>query len=93
MTDLERKVFRLSAIVGSALTLGVLICDGMGWLGGLEKWLYDHRVADCQYFRKPPTDRLVHLDIDDKALDAIGQWPRPRADDGAHPRGNIPRQA
>lgn len=79
MTDLERKVFRLCAIVGSALTLAVLVCDAMGGLGGLEKWLYDRRVADCQYFRKPPTDRLVHLDIDDKALDAIGQWPWPRA--------------
>jgi CHASE2 domain-containing sensor protein len=83
MTDLERKVFRLSAIVGSALTLGVLICDGMGWLGGLEKWLYDRRVADCQYFRKPPSDRIVHVDIDDRSVESIGKWPWSRDKVGA----------
>src|SRR5690242_11512309 len=79
MTALERKVFTLSAIVGTITTLGVMLFDGMGWMDGLEKWTYDRRVADCQFFRKPPTTQLIHLDIDDKALDAIGQWPWPRS--------------
>ncbi len=77
MTGLERKVFRFSVLVGSVLTLGVLLCDAMGGLGGLERWLYDRRMADCQFFRKAPTTQIVHIDIDDASLD-IHRWPWPR---------------
>ncbi|HTL31402.1 MAG TPA: SpoIIE family protein phosphatase, partial [Tepidisphaeraceae bacterium] len=48
-------------------------------LDNLEGWLYDRRVATCQIFNPAPTDRIVHLDIDDRSLDAIGKWPWPRA--------------
>jgi CHASE2 domain-containing sensor protein len=61
------------------LTAGVLIADAVGVLSNLEKWLYDQRARSCQYFTPPPSDRLVHLDIDDKAVDAIGRWPWPRS--------------
>ena len=50
-----------------------------GGLGALENWLYDHRALYFQHFTPPPTDRLVHLDIDDAALETIGRWPWPRS--------------
>jgi serine phosphatase RsbU (regulator of sigma subunit)/CHASE2 domain-containing sensor protein len=78
MTALERKVFVISAIVGTATTLLVMLADRMGWMSGLEKWTYDRRMADCQFFRKPPTTQIVHMDIDDRSLEAIGRWPWPR---------------
>src|SRR4051794_40339204 len=78
MTPLERRVFTYSAIVGSVTTLLVLVFDGVGWLGGLERFMYDRRAADCQFFRHKPSDRIIHLDIDDRSLEAIGRWPWPR---------------
>jgi serine phosphatase RsbU (regulator of sigma subunit)/CHASE2 domain-containing sensor protein len=78
MTALERKVFKWSAIVASSVTLLVLVLDAAGALAGLEKWLYDRRMADCQFFRKPPTTQIVHIDIDDRSLEAIHKWPWPR---------------
>ena len=64
-------------IFGSALTLFVLIADACGGLNGLENWLYDRRMADCQFFRKVPTTQIVHIDIDDRSLE-IHKWPWPR---------------
>lgn len=60
------------------ITLLVLAADASGLLGRLERTLYDERVAHFQYFMPPPTDRLVHLDIDDAALETQ-RWPWPRA--------------
>jgi class 3 adenylate cyclase len=37
--------------------------------------LYDQRVARCQRFMPPPSDRIVHLDIDDNTLAQVGRWP------------------
>ena len=34
-------------------------------------------MADCQFFRKPPTTQIVHIDIDDRSLE-IHKWPWPR---------------
>ena len=79
MTALERKVFKWSAIVGTAVTFGVVIADALGGLSGLEKLLYDRRARDCQIFRKAPSTQIVHIDIDDRALEAIGPWPWPRS--------------
>src|SRR5437763_7556418 len=78
MTPLERKLFVRSAIVGSILTIAVMLLDAAGSLGGLEKWLYDRRARDCQFFRREPTTQLVHIDIDDRSLEAVGKWPWPR---------------
>ena len=67
-----------TAGVGVLVTLVVVIADAVGLLGRLERTLYDERVAHFQFFMPPPTDRLVHLDIDDAALDTQ-RWPWPRA--------------
>lgn len=66
-------------LVGLALTLLVILADQCGGLIALERWAYDRRARTFQHFAPPPTDRLVHLDVDDRALDVIGRWPWPRA--------------
>ena len=50
MTDLERKVFKISAVVGTSLTLGVLLCDAMGWLDGHLHRFYQGRDGRAPYF-------------------------------------------
>ncbi|HSV13751.1 MAG TPA: adenylate/guanylate cyclase domain-containing protein [Tepidisphaeraceae bacterium] len=66
-------------LIGMLITALVIVLDGAGKLQRLEWALYDARVRLCQFFRKLPTDRLVHVDIDDSALETIGRWPWPRA--------------
>src|SRR5688500_2893624 len=68
-----------SCAVGVVLTLLVAGWDWAGWLAALEYELYDRRALYFQRFTPPPTDRLVHLDIDDAALETIGRWPWPRS--------------
>lgn len=62
-------------LLGFALTAIVLVMEGMGALSPLENWLYDIRARNCQFYAKAPTTQLVHLDIDDAALDSVGKWP------------------
>lgn len=76
---LEQRLFVWSVILGTLITLATLIIDQVGLLTPLEQWIYDQRAHRFQYFSKPPSDQIVHLDIDDKALEAIGQWPWPRS--------------
>src|SRR5688500_900324 len=79
LTPVERRLFVRIFITGVMLTAVVLVADGMGMLANLERWLYDKRAENCQFFTPPPSDQLVHLDIDDQAVDAIGRWPWPRS--------------
>ncbi len=71
----ERRLLRYCLYVGIALTLLVIAADSAGMLTPLENYLYDTRALLCQHFTPPPTDRLVHLDIDDAAIDTIGRFP------------------
>lgn len=75
----ERRVLGYCLAVGVALTSLVIAADGAGLLTPFENYLYDKRALTCQFFMPPPSDKLVHLDIDDPALDVIGRWPWPRA--------------
>jgi class 3 adenylate cyclase/CHASE2 domain-containing sensor protein len=75
MTRLERKLLLINGVLGTSLTLIVLLLDQFGWLQSMERWFYDRRALYCQVFAKPPSDRIVYLDIDDNALDTIGRWP------------------
>ena len=79
MVGLRRKVLVHTIVLGVALTLGVMAADFYGLLISLENWTYDKRATVCQFFTPPPTDKLVHLDIDDRALEVIGVWPWPRS--------------
>src|SRR5271154_901717 len=76
MTRFERKLFIDTFVLGAILTLATLVADQVGLLRSLvELPLEDIRARYFQYFRGPPTDKLVHLDMDDATLDAVGRWP------------------
>ena len=78
MTRNERKLLIRTIELGMVLTLLVIVLDGAGGLDWMERLLYDYRARDCQFFMPPPTDRIVHIDIDDPSLDEIGAFPWPR---------------
>jgi class 3 adenylate cyclase len=64
--------------LGLGLTLLIILLDGLGGLEPLERYLYDFRARHFQVFTPPPTDQIVHLDIDDPSLKEIGAFPWPR---------------
>src|ERR1700761_5924942 len=74
-TRLERKIFFRSLAIGISLTIVVLIARWAGLLDSLEYWLYDERAVYCQIRSVQPTTRLVHVDIDDDAVNVLGRWP------------------
>src|SRR5947208_2775863 len=65
-------------LLGFFLTLLVAALDRAGKLATIEGVCYDLRARHCLHFIPPPTDQLVHLDIDDSALETVGPWPWPR---------------
>jgi class 3 adenylate cyclase/CHASE2 domain-containing sensor protein len=76
----ERRLRAKTALCCLGLTLVVILLDTpmVDALRPMEHWLYDRRCRYCQFFTPPTTDKLVHLDIDDNALEDIGAWPWPR---------------
>src|SRR5688572_26179627 len=77
MSNRRRNI--MLRMLGVALTLAVIALDAADLLAPLERWAYDKRAALFQDFSPPPTTELVHVDIDDGALEAIGYWPWPRS--------------
>ena len=77
---LDRRLLVDATLFGVVLTLLVAGADALGLLTPLERWLYDSRALWCQHWTPPPTDKLVHVDIDDAALDSVGHWPWDRSD-------------
>lgn len=75
----DRALLVRSLVVGLLVTLIVLIANAGGGLVGLEHTWYDLRARYFQFFLAPPPTQLVHLDIDDAALEEVGQWPWPRS--------------
>jgi serine phosphatase RsbU (regulator of sigma subunit)/CHASE2 domain-containing sensor protein len=76
--QLRERLFFWSASIGTILTLLIIVSDAAGILTPIENWIYDHRARWCQKFNNSPSNQIVHLDIDDKAIDAVGRWPWPR---------------
>ncbi len=74
----DRRVLTNCVLFGALVTAAVVVMDFSGLLTPAENWMYDQRARHFQFFAPPPTDQLIHLDIDDKALDGIGRWPWPR---------------
>jgi CHASE2 domain-containing sensor protein len=66
-------------LTGLVLTLLASFGQQAGWFGPAERWAYDVRARNCQKFMPPPSDKLLHVDIDDRSLQEIGQWPWPRS--------------
>ena len=79
MTPTERRLLTINACVGAGLTVLMVIVTAAGGLDAMERWLYDRRARDNQRFTPPPTDELVHVDIDDGSLESIGRWPWDRS--------------
>jgi class 3 adenylate cyclase/CHASE2 domain-containing sensor protein len=77
MTNLQKRHLRRSIMRGTLLAAVALLIDSRGYIARLEHIFYDIRAAQCQHYRPPPTDKLVHLDIDDGSLSNIGKWPWP----------------
>ncbi|HUB23877.1 MAG TPA: hypothetical protein VL992_00510, partial [Tepidisphaeraceae bacterium] len=81
MTRFERKLLKETSLIGILATVLAVWFDTIG-IGpfnatGLRLALSDYRARHFQYFRPPPTKQLVHLDIDDTTLSAVGRWPWP----------------
>jgi CHASE2 domain-containing sensor protein/class 3 adenylate cyclase len=76
----KRRLLVDATLIGVVLTLLVAAADALGWLTPLERWFYDQRALLCQHWMPRPTDRLVHVDIDDPSNDEIGNWPWSRTD-------------
>ena len=79
LNRIERRRLNETAVLGITLTLLVLAADYFGLLKSLDDWAYDRRVRSCQTSAQPPSRQIVHLDVDDRALEVIGRWPWPRA--------------
>jgi class 3 adenylate cyclase/CHASE2 domain-containing sensor protein len=75
MTTVKRKRLLSIATFGTLLTLLVLAADWGRRLDPLERYFYDLRVRRCQHYARPATDKLVHIDVDDEALNQFGRWP------------------
>ena len=78
MTVTERKLLIQTGLIGAFLTVLVTLVHQLELFSALDNFIYDRRVRDCQFFRSPPTDELVHIDVDDLSLGAVGRWPWPR---------------
>src|SRR6478672_6859245 len=79
MTRIQRRLLIDTSVIGITLTAFVAFLDlSTRALTPLDDWFYDRRARLCQYFTPAPTDKLVHVDIDDASIEAIGHWPWPR---------------
>src|SRR5215212_588347 len=77
MARTNKKLLVINGLLGAGLTILVATLDQAGFesVRSLERWFYDRRALDCQHFRKPPSGELVHVDIDEGSIQAIGKWP------------------
>ena len=67
---------RVPLTVGLGLTTLAALVAAVGWVDRLE-WLgYDHYVR--HFSRIPASERILHIDVDDAALDRVASWPWPR---------------
>jgi class 3 adenylate cyclase/CHASE2 domain-containing sensor protein len=78
MNRTEKRLLLRTVELGMVLTLAVIMADYFGLLDPFERYLYDQRARHCQFFTPSPTDRIMHLDIDDASLKEIGWFPWPR---------------
>src|SRR5829696_1334394 len=79
MTRSERRLLVDTSTLGIVLTLLVTFLEFSGLLAAPERFFYDFRARRCQRYTPPPTTQLVHVDIDDNSILALGHWPWPRS--------------
>ncbi len=68
--------------IGAGALVAVLVTIGgyAGLFDPIEGWLWDRRFAWTASSAVEPTDAIVHVDIDDQALEVAGRWPWNRVD-------------
>lgn len=71
----SRSTTTFTILLGLAVTFIVLILDLFGVLAPWERATVDLRFMLAPRPSRPMTDEIVHVDIDDSALDMIGRWP------------------
>lgn len=80
MTRIQRRLLIDTSVIGITLTSFVMLLDYYSRiLQPLDEWFYDHRARLCQFFTRKPTDKLIHVNIDDTSIQVLGKWPWPRA--------------
>jgi class 3 adenylate cyclase/CHASE2 domain-containing sensor protein len=77
--DARRRRTTQLVSLGLVLTLVVLGLDLLGVLAGMENFFYDQRCYYFQYNVPQPSPQIIHLDIDDSALQSTQRWPWPRS--------------
>src|SRR5438034_4017492 len=71
----RRTRLRVIAIGLLATMVIALLAPSSHLIPPFERVLYDMRAQHCQNFTPPPTKDLIHIDIDEPAIKAIGRWP------------------
>lgn len=66
---------RYAMILGFAVTLLIAGAHWLGWFDGWERRSIDWRFTTMPRKHEPMTSEIVHVDIDDNALKAVGRWP------------------
>jgi CHASE2 domain-containing sensor protein/class 3 adenylate cyclase len=78
MNRADKRRLRQTFELGLILTAAVIVVESLGWLSPLDRYLYDLRARTCRYFEPPPSDLIVHVDIDDQSHQQLGSFPWPR---------------
>jgi len=71
--------FGFGMFVGMALTVITAVLLATGVISRVERTMLDWRFQHFAYFNPQPSDRVVHIDIDDHSLDRTARWPWPRS--------------
>ncbi len=75
---LSKKNLQLLVVPGAvSLFILLLALPPLSLLTGLDKSLFDFLLG--LKASPPVSDRVVHLDVDDLAIDKVGRWPWPRS--------------
>lgn len=73
---MSSKLKRFLVSVGLS-ALVALVFGGFFWLGIFSTW--QGKLSDKLFLKRQPSAEILLVAIDDKSLNAIGQWPWPRA--------------
>lgn len=66
---------RAGLLIGLVVTLAVAVAAAAGLLMPLERITLDWRFRQFTHFRHPPSTHVLHIDVDDSSLAALGRWP------------------